>query len=225
MITFKNVTLGYAGKNILSGLNFSIPDSTICLISGANGSGKSTLAKGILRLISPASGEIVSPYKKLGYAPQTFSLNLNYPITLFDLLRGGYKPRNLFETVFARVKSKTDRQKKEDSVKIQKLISLFELEVASHLLLREASAGQLQKTLIARALVNDPELLILDEPFANLDDRSLNQIIKILQKKNREINSTICIIDHHTLYKMKDEYTTVYQHEIRVADGSASLDT
>jgi len=194
MITFKNVWKDYSKGLLLSktsalqGISFSLERGKTLGLIGANGAGKSTIIRLLMDFIRPNQGEItlfdskVSKYsirKNIGYLPETanFPENLN----IIDLLRFTGATCSLTKTVF--------RQRSEQWLRE---LDLWRVRKRP---LRTYSKGMQQRANFVLALINDPELLILDEPMSGLDPMGRNKIISLIQRLKRE-GKTILFCSH-----------------------------
>lgn len=189
-IILKDVSFSYNGEPILENVNIEIKYGDFSTIVGPNGGGKTTLLKLLLGLLKPDKGEILIfggiPEKsrmRVGYMPQYAHLDFQFPVTVMDVVLMGCLGRSWFGWY-----SKTDIKKARSS--------LAEVKLADYTGRRfsELSGGQRQRVLIARALCCDPELLLLDEPTANIDPQMEEALIEILQRLNR--NMTILLVSH-----------------------------
>ncbi|HLD29277.1 MAG TPA: metal ABC transporter ATP-binding protein [bacterium] len=177
-LEFKGVAIGYGRKVVLSGINFSISKGDFLGIVGPNGTGKTTLLKNILGVLKPLEGEIVSYESfRIGYVPQVQSLDPIFPLTVSEIVRMTASVKINDEKFYA----------------ILKELSLFEFKDK---LFRNLSGGFRQRVLIARALVAEPELLVLDEPTNDLDIPSETSIMELIQHLNREHRIAIVMVTH-----------------------------
>ena len=193
LIEINNLSFKYENNIILDNVSFNITQNENIGILGRNGGGKSTLIKLILGFLKPASGTIKYNIdrKKTGYLPQIREFDSTFPISVYDLIISGLTDRkNLFR--------RFNMQEKKSASDIMDEFGISEL---SGKLINEVSGGQLQRALIARALISDPELIILDEPESFLDK---NFESKLYNKLKTLKNSTVIIISH--------ELDEIYKH-------------
>jgi len=183
MIQTQNLYFSYTGSPpyVLNGINLEIHKGEYVSVVGENGCGKSTLMRLILKFIKPTDGIITSQAKRIGYVPQKndFS-NSNFPITVYEMLNSYRK--------LLKLKNKDILTKNLDQVGM----SAF-----SNALMGTLSGGQTQKILIARALIGDPDLLILDEPSTGVDVGSQKEIYGFLKKINQLNKITIVSVEHN----------------------------
>lgn len=166
---------------LLNGIDLEIKDGAYVSILGENGCGKSTLMKLILRFLKPSKGTIVTKAKQIGYVPQKndFS-NSNFPITVYEMLNAYRKLLKIKnkEVIFD-VLQKVGMSSFKDS------------------LMGTLSGGQSQKIFIARALMGNPDLLILDEPSTGVDIGSQKEIYHFLTSINKKNGITIVSVEHN----------------------------
>lgn len=182
MVKINNVSFKYGNseKFILKDINLYIDKGEYVSILGENGCGKSTLIKLILNLLKPVSGSIDISANKIGYLPQKKE-NLNdFPITVFELL----------DSYRRILKIKT----KDCVYEFLKKVNLFDYR---NKLVGQLSGGQLQKLYIARALIGNPELLLLDEPSTGIDVLGQREIYSFVKNLNTENNLTVISVDHN----------------------------
>ena len=185
MLQISNCKIGYSQTILLQNVNLRIQKKDFCLLTGANGTGKSSFAKTILGVNLPLTGTIENSFSRMAYVPQKSVLDEQYPLTLRALIKGAVK-NNIFNF-----------NKKSEAL-VDEVLDKTSLKNAQHLIIREASGGQLQRALIARALLCNPDFILLDEPFSNLDRDGRSNIVEVLHQLNGLKNVTIFIIDHVT---------------------------
>lgn len=214
MITIDNITVKYEETVALSNINLSIRDKEFIGIIGPNGGGKTTLVKTILGIIEPASGQVrLDKEEILGYVPQLKTFEREFPITVEEVILTGHLPRK---------------------IRFAKRFQSHEYDHAGHVMARlgieplkkrqigALSGGQMQRVLIARALMNHPTILILDEPTAGVDEESKQEIYKMLQELNEDM--TIIMITHDTLGLMKLFDRVVYINKTIHLHNSINLE-
>jgi zinc transport system ATP-binding protein len=191
VVAVRNVTFGYGGEVVLDGVDLAIQPRDFLAIIGPNGGGKTTLLKVILGLLRPWSGEVVynlpsgrSPRGRLGYVPQFSTFDRDFPLRVSDMVMMG----RLGNGGVLRPWSRQDRAAAERAIERLGLAAVAGAHVA------EISGGQLQRVLIARALVSDPEILFLDEPTASIDAESRETLRELLQDLNRTI--PVVVVTH-----------------------------
>lgn len=192
-IEVKNLRFGYGKEDILHDLNCRFDNGEFCAVIGPNGSGKSTFIRLLARLLTPKEGTILLDGKNLenyhrrflarhiGYVPQSGG---NSPMaTVFDTVMLGRKPHlHWFPG-------------KEDVRKTEAIMYDLSLSNFAHRLTSELSGGELQRVQIARALVQEPDVLILDEPTSSLDLKHQIEVMNILKGISRK-NITVIVAIH-----------------------------
>ncbi|MFO1519998.1 MAG: ABC transporter ATP-binding protein [bacterium] len=187
LLRLQQLEIGYPGKPLASPFSLEIPPNVRLGIIGGNGSGKTTLVRTLLGLLPPLRGSYRwQEGSTFGYVPQEHQLDSLFPLTVQDLLKMG-----AFETL-PRFKSSSFAFEKASRA----LLDRFEIRGQEHRLFRELSGGQRQRALIARALLNRPEVLILDEPHNSLDYLFREKLWKILGEIQKEASFAWIVIDH-----------------------------
>jgi len=185
-VTIKDLTHYYGDVCALQSINLKVKEKDFLGIIGPNGGGKSTLMKAVLGQLKIQSGEIdVHTSKPIGYVPQFSAFDKQFPIRVLDVvLMGKLKSKISFFHKY----SKSDIDSARD---ILNKLGMGDYEKRQ---IGQLSGGQLQKVLIARALMTDPDILLLDEPTASLDKQATIEIYDILKDLNSK--KTIIIISH-----------------------------
>lgn len=201
MIEVKNLTVAYSGAPIFSDLNVAFESGKITGIIGPNGAGKSTLIKGMLGLTKKQGGETLlngakleSQLSNLAYVEQRANLDLTFPINVFDtVVTGTYPKLGLFK-----VPGKREHQLANDALAAVNLMPFKQRQIGG------LSGGQLQRVFVARAIVQNADVIILDEPFVGIDMKSENDIMAILNQW-RDAGKAIIVV-HHDLNKVSDYF-------------------
>lgn len=184
VLEVRGLSFGYGPELVLEDVDLPLYPRDYLAVIGPNGGGKTTLVKLILGLLKPWSGKIVDhlpPRRgKFGYVPQFSSFDRGFPIRVADAVLMG----KLGERGFIRSYTRADR---EDVARVLARLRLEDLARAS---ISELSGGQLQRVLIARAVVSEPAALFLDEPTASIDAESREVLRELLS----ELNETIPIV-------------------------------
>ncbi|NCN65484.1 MAG: ABC transporter ATP-binding protein [Candidatus Altiarchaeum hamiconexum] len=184
IVELKNVSLSLDNQIILEDINFTLKEKDYLTIMGSNGGGKTTILKIILGLIRPNNGCVSvfgtnpcqSTYagKFIGYLPQHIKSDLKFPINVFDVVLIG-RYNGLFK-----------RYSEEDKQKVIEALEIVGMENFKDRQIGKLSGGQMQRVFLARALVRNPKLLLLDEPTASADpemQQSFYKLIKVLNEK------------------------------------------
>lgn len=198
VVSVRNVDFRYNSDNVLSDISFEVSRGDYLGIVGPNGSGKTTLLKLILGYYKPTRGEIEVFGKKpenlkerdlIGYVPQiTAGKIVSFPATAKEVVLMGLVSQKKFPKAIRR----EDEKKAEEILEMMNMVNLKERMVG------ELSGGERQKILLCRALIHDPELLILDEPVTALDPESRQEFYLLLERINREKEVTIMMVTHDT---------------------------
>ena len=189
-LSVKDLSLGYEGHVILSGLNFHVdPGDYLCIV-GENGSGKSTLMKTILGLQKPLGGTIefgdgLRP-NEVGYLPQQNAVQKDFPATVWEIVLSGCQ---------GRVGRRPFYRREEKKLALENMEKMNIVPFARRCY-RELSGGQQQRVLLARALCATRKLLLLDEPVSGLDPKVTLEMYQLIEKLNREEQVTVIMISH-----------------------------
>jgi len=198
IIKFKDVNFSYFPNSspVLKNIDFDIFKNEIVCIVGPNGGGKTTLIKLIAGILKPDRGKIevfgCSPGEngsKLGYMPQSVHYDNSFPISVKNVVLMGLLGKKGPGSFFGWY-TKEDRQKCEKALEMVKMEGVIEKPFYA------LSGGQKQRVLIARALISDPEILILDEPTSNVDSETEDNFISLLKELNEKNNKTIIMVSH-----------------------------
>jgi zinc transport system ATP-binding protein len=181
LIEIKDLTAGYDGDPVIKNVSLNIFENDFLGVIGPNGGGKSTLMKAIMGLLKHSSGEIKFSRKlKFGYLPQFSLSDIKFPITVRDVVLSGLMADSKLFRSF----------KKEQKDKADAIIERFGLMKYSESPFGELSGGQIQRTFLCRAIVSEPDVLILDEPTAFTDEG----FSKNLYSELAVINNTAAIV-------------------------------
>jgi len=199
LLTIEHLSISYdQGKTqILNDINFSVHTGEILSIIGINGSGKSTLLKTIAGIIRPNSGTITRNYSRLAYVPQKIHLDRSMPMTVREFIRIYH------EHV--------------DEEKIQTYLARFQAHALSEKNITQLSGGELQKILIISALLQEPELLLLDEPTAGIDIIGEEIFYEIIQEVREFFPSlSIILVSHniHLVYKYSNNVLCLHENNL-----------
>ena len=196
-IEIKNLTVAYGENIALEDFNLDVEIGSLMALVGPNGAGKSTLIKTILKFLKQITGEIKINGKTLAYVPQRNSVDWDFPTTLFDVVEMGcYGRVGLFKRV-----------NKEEKVKVLKAIEQVGMLDFKDRQISELSGGQQQRAFIARALVQEADIYLMDEPFQGVDSTTEKSIVDILKKLKSEGKTLIVV--HHDLQTVPTYFETV----------------
>lgn len=194
ILEIDEVSFSYKSVDVLRDIKFSLNKGEILAILGNNGAGKSTLLKCINKILRVKKGTILikgkdvntlklkDVAKLVGYVDQRVEVNLN--ITVFDMVLMGRKPY-----------IKWDVSQKDISI-VKEILKRLDLDKISLKNINELSGGELQKVIIARALVQEPEILLLDEPTNSLDLKNQIEVLNIVKEEVRKQNISAIIVLH-----------------------------
>lgn len=197
-IEIKNLTVAYGENIALENFNLDIEVSCLMALVGPNGAGKSTLIKTILKFLKQITGEIKINGKTLAYVPQRNSVDWDFPTTLFDVVEMGcYGRVGLFKRI-----NKEEKQKVLKAIEQVGMLDFKDRQIS------ELSGGQQQRAFIARALVQEADIYLMDEPFQGVDSTTEKSIVDILKKLKSE-GKTLLVV-HHDLQTVPTyfEYVT-----------------
>lgn len=198
MITIKNLTKSYGqGDNkttVLNDISFSIQDGSFVSILGTSGSGKTTLLKCISGIEEADSGEVIYDDINIGTLSKEERkkfrrVNIGIVFQEYDLL----PILNVRENILLPVRL---NKRKTDKTYLDEIVMTLGIEGKLNAAISNLSGGQQQRVAIARALITRPKLICADEPTGNLDHKNTMEVIKLFQKINKEMNTTILMITH-----------------------------
>ncbi|MDW3647555.1 MAG: zinc ABC transporter substrate-binding protein [Bacteroidia bacterium] len=203
-IDISGLSVSYDRKSVLSNIHLTLEPGYVYGLLGGNGSGKSTMFKSILGLIPTDSGsisihgeEVESVQKFISYIPQKEEIDWSFPATVFDIvLMGRYPHRKVFERL-----SREDHEVAKESLRMMGIEDLAPKQIG------ELSGGQQQRAFIARALCQDAEIYLFDEPFVGVDITTEAKIIEIV--KNLAKEGKLVVIIHHDLAKVNEYFDKV----------------
>jgi len=196
-IEIKNLTVAYGENIALEDFNLDVEIGSLMALVGPNGAGKSTLIKTILKFLKQITGEIKISGKSLAYVPQRNSVDWDFPTTLFDVVEMGcYGRVGLFKRV-----SKEEKQKVLKAIEQVGMLEFKDRQIS------ELSGGQQQRAFIARALVQEADIYLMDEPFQGVDSTTEKSIVEILKQLKAE-GKTIIVV-HHDLQTVPTYFESV----------------
>ena len=194
LIKISNLEVKYGSKFVLKNMNLSLKAGEIVTIVGPNGSGKTTLFKAIIGTVSVSKGTIeVKPNLRIGYVPQQSKIDQTLPITVERFLK-------LANINFEKSQDKTEL--------ILGSKDLLDVQINS------LSGGEMQRVLLARALINDPQVLLLDEATRGLDQPGVAAFYRKIENIRKSTNCAILMISHdlHVVMSSSDRVICVNGH-------------
>lgn len=186
-IGFEHVTLGYSKKPLLRVVDFTVPEGDFLGVVGPNGSGKTTILRALLGTLRPLAGEVRLPAGiRFGYVPQRDQVDSAFPLKVVDVVMMGRYDR----IGLGRRPQRADREAAHTALAQVGVGDLADRQLAS------LSGGQRQRVLIARALVGQPNVLILDEPTNGMDLVSTTQILGLVRELHERDRLTVIMVSH-----------------------------
>ena len=189
LIGIDDITVRFDHKIILDHVSLSVDKGDFMAITGPNGGGKTTLLRVMLRLLRPSSGEVcyyhdgnVTKRLKIGYLPQKSNIYTRFPITVGEAIKSG------------QIKGFFSRRSQQDEEEFERIVELCGVGGYLDRTVGMLSGGQLQRTLLARALVSNPEVIVLDEPLSYVDKTFERQIYSMME--NLAKKHTIVLVSH-----------------------------
>ena len=199
VIKCKNVTLGYGKDIVLEGISLEIPRGIFLPFIGPNGAGKTTLLRGILGLIPPMKGRIITPFGKVpaGYVPQHKSIDPLFPLTVREIVAMGFYPQLGW----------WKRPNRGHAKAVNEALEELKLTEHAHKNYRDLSGGTKQKTLVARAFASGADIFIMDEPTSELDEASEKEVFHHLSEMVRKHGKTV-LMAHHGVNQLIESSAT-----------------
>lgn len=191
MIKIENLYVEINGNLILEDVSFEVKKGEIVAVVGPNGGGKTTLVKVILGFVQPTKGKVLIEGKspkdyvksgKVGYLPQKSSYDRDFPVSVFDVVMFGL--------------INTSLPYKEKEKKVLEYLNYVGMQQYKDYPFGKLSGGQQQRVMIARAIISQPELLILDEPSTGIDVVAQENFYEFIKKINKEIGITVIMVTH-----------------------------
>lgn len=195
IIEIDQVSFGYEKKKVIDDLSFTVMERDFVGLIGSNGTGKTTLLKMLAGLIKPDQGELrlfgqnifrFKDWERVGYVPQKNALNPLFPATVKEVVLSGlYNQKKMFRRV-----TTLDQRRCSDAMDA---LSIKEL---AHQKIGRLSGGQQQRVFLARALIHNPELLILDEPMVGIDAETQESFFHMIRHMHQKHNITFLMVSH-----------------------------
>lgn len=182
MIHIKDLSVKFNELNVLANVNLDVEKGEIIHVLGPNGSGKTTLIKIILGLLKPSQGTVMINTTKIGYLPQIIKVNSNFPTTVAEVIYSGFNHQHLM-------------MKKSEITQIKQWLEKMQIARLYNKQFSELSGGQRQRVLLIKAIISNPDLLVLDEPTSALDPDFRKTFYEIIHEL-RNTGMTILNITH-----------------------------
>lgn len=216
ILQVRNLTAGYEGKPVIWGIYLEVPRGSLCAIVGPNGAGKSTLLKALVGLLPVWSGEVRiagrSPREvlsRIAYLPQKEEVDWTFPARVVDVVAMGRVHHHRW---FFRL-TRRDREM------IQRALEMVELQDLQYEPVAHLSGGQKQRVFFARALAQEPDLFLMDEPFAGIDATTEQLLLDRMKALARQ-GKTFLIV-HHNLFTVLEHFDRVFLlQQVLIASGS-----
>jgi zinc transport system ATP-binding protein len=194
IVRLEHVNVSFGSKKVVQDVSLSLHTDCITTLIGPNGAGKTTLVKTVLGLIKPNSGAVwQKPGLVIGYVPQKLHIDSTFPLTVKRFLK------------ISRILSDTAIEQAVNSVNIGNLLSSS---------IHTLSGGEMQRVLIARALLRDPQLLVLDEPVQGVDINGQIELYELISKLRKERGCGVLMISHdlHLVMSATDHVVCMNHH-------------
>lgn len=187
LVEIKNLDVSYDEERVLENVALTVSRNDFLGVIGPNGGGKTTLIKALLGLVKPERGEIIFhiPATKIGYLPQINQIDKRFPIKVIDVVRSGKTEKHPFNLF---------RKNQEETTHAENLLQEMGVLHLRNKAIGELSGGQMQRVFLCRSLMNNPELLILDEPDTFVDNHFESELYEKLRALNKRM--AIVLVSH-----------------------------
>lgn len=217
LVALEDISLGYDSAPVLTHVNLAIYPGNLVGLAGPNGSGKTTLFRTLLGLLSPLSGTLARncPLGNFGYVPQSAALDPQFPLSVREIVEMGAYGRVKSFRMFPSAESKRAAQ-------VLEQVGMAHVKGKSFFAL---SGGQKQRVLIARALMVDPKIMVLDEPLSGVDEESRRSITDLLVRLTREQGLAVFFSSHdlEMVQRVADKIVRVDKGKVWVEEGNGCL--
>lgn len=221
-LTVTDINFSYNGRPVLSDVNFSLERGEVMCLLGINGAGKSTLLKCLNRILKPQRGSVLIDgedllsmnqkrvARRMGYVPQRHPKTR---LTVFEAVLMGRKPHIRWKT------------EKSDYAFVEDIICQFGLAPLAMRFVNDLSGGEVQKVVIARALAQSPEILLLDEPTSNLDLKNQLEVMGMIRRivETQGLSAVIAIHDLNMAVRFADSFILLKDRQIHAVSTRQNL--
>ncbi|MDY0294271.1 MAG: metal ABC transporter ATP-binding protein [Acholeplasmataceae bacterium] len=197
MIEYDHVNVLFGKFQALTDVNFRLEKGSFLHIVGPNGSGKTTLVKTLVGLLKPSNGSITIHAPHMGYLPQKLNTKTNLPMTVREVIYSGFKKQKI-------------KPSKEDCELIKSWLERMEIPHLFDESMTHLSGGQQQRVFIIRAIISNPDVLILDEPTSALDPSFREKFYLLLNELHQKYHMTIVHVTHDLTDAVKDDCLVMY---------------
>lgn len=214
-LVVENLSVYYNGKIVLKDIDYEAPLGRCIALIGPNGAGKTTFLRAVLGLLPQVKGGIFlfgdtvdKQRRRVAYVPQRESVDWTFPVSALDVvLMGLYGRKGWFGCIGG-----------EDREKAYQVLERLQMQDFAHVQIGQLSGGQQQRIFLARALIQEAELYLMDEPFAGIDVVTEQKLVEIFRELQREGKTLLCV--HHDLQTLSDyfEYILVL-NRYKIAEG------
>lgn len=215
-IEFKNLTLGYELHPAVHHLNLVIEEGTLSALVGPNGAGKSTLLKGVMGQLMPLEGSIdlhEVDRTEIAYLPQLSQVDRTFPITVEEVVSlGAWRETG----AFGRLRTKHKKR-------VKAALERLGLEGFEKRLLSTLSGGQMQRVLFARLLVQEADLILLDEPFTGIDNKTTLDLLGLIQHWHQSGKTIVAVLHELDLVKQHFPQTILLSRQLIAFGDTASV--
>lgn len=212
VLALQRLAVGHGGRACVSDIDLEVDAGALVAVLGTNGTGKSTLVRTIVGLQRPVSGQVLLndvPPSRIAYLAQQFDIDRSFPITVIEMVITGLWPR------LGHVGGVTRAHRKE----ARKALDQVGMSHVAERTIGELSAGQFQRVLFARTMLQDAPLIVLDEPFMAVDERTVDALIGFIRHW-RDEGRTILVVVHDLGLALKEFPLTILVGGGRAAIGA-----
>lgn len=211
MISFRSLSLRFDSTQALYNLNADIAKNSLMALVGPNGGGKSTLIKCLLGILQPTSGKVLLNINrsKIAYLPQVNTMDKSFPINVADTVSMGFWKKNQLHRAL-------DKNQKTALDEVLEKLNLTKLKKAP---IANLSGGELQKTIFARIMLQDADLILLDEPFVAIDAATTKELLNLIGDWHKAGKTVIAVM--HDLHQVRSYFPETFLiSKTKIAQGA-----